>query len=75
MPVIKVVLTLATGEVIERAWTMADADKGDFPSPTLLDRADWLEDRARAWGHPQDPVTLTARVPAGREDDARRLVA
>lgn len=74
-PIIKVTLTLASGQVIERIWTLADLNKGRCPSPSLLDQADWLEDRSRSWEHPQDPVALSARVPVGREVDAKRLLA
>jgi hypothetical protein len=73
-PAVKIALTLASGGIIERVWTLGDMDTENFPDPAFLQRVDWLEGAARTWGRPEDPVLLTADVPAGREDDARRLL-
>ena len=68
LPVLRVEFTLASGEVLERDWTMSE------DVPDIREPPSWLVDTARSWDRPQDPVTLRGTVLAGHEDEAREFV-
>lgn len=70
-PAIRCVFRLASGEVIDRWWSMFDAKSpSDF-----ADIPDWLDNPLKAWPHPQDPVTFSGDVQPGHEADALAFVA
>lgn len=69
-PVLRVRFELADGSLLERDWKL-------FEPLALWVAAgppEWLENPARSWGNPSNPVTLTGRVKAGFEDVARAVV-
>lgn len=68
VPVLRVEFTLASGEVLERNWTMTE-DVPDLDEPPA-----WLIDASRCWDRPQDPVTLKGTVLPGHEDEALAFV-
>ena len=74
-PVQRIELTLADGERLVREYTMATISEappflrpGHARDGTI---PEWLTNPRKHWDHPQDPVTFTADVVAGHEDEAR----
>ncbi len=73
-PLLRLHLVLHSGEELTHDWTMANLDMGQ-PAPDMdaLHR-DWMLEPRKVWTHPQDPVTHSALVAEGHEDDARKLM-
>lgn len=70
MPLIAVQFELADGSTLEREWTSAELEDGCERPTWLQSIPDWLEESAKSWPHPQDPITFTGRVKPGREAEA-----
>lgn len=66
--------TCEDGSVIEREWTWADMKAGRGPTWHHDGPPDWLAESSRSWPDPQGPISLTGRVVAGREAEARAVV-
>jgi hypothetical protein len=73
MPVLRLALTFPDGTLRKRDWSTRDIREGSNPS-ILHTPPPWLLNPKRSWPHPQDPVTLSGDVPAGREKDAEALL-
>lgn len=72
-PILLVRFTFADGTELNRDFTIGDI--GSLPSALTDGPPDWLEDPLREWSRPLEPITLTGRVIAGREDEARAALA
>lgn len=70
-------LHLQDGEVLVSEWTLADLDRAKATGHDLaesLPDEPWMVNRQQKWNHPQDPVTFSADVETGHEDEARQII-
>lgn len=69
-PLIEVRAVFADGSQESRYWTMNDM-RDKRPDLDLPEWPDWMREPRKTWAHPQDPITYSFLVVAGREADAR----
>lgn len=71
---LRIVLAVAEGPALTREWTWRQVQECKTPQWVHLGPPPWLREPEMEWRDPLLPVTARGLVPAGLEDDARRLL-
>lgn len=70
-PVLTARFTLPDGSYLVRAWVASD----EIPEALKGGPPEWLDNPSRSWPDPRGPIMLTGIVKAGREAEARVVLA